>query len=160
VAAIGSWDARRPSRSKAAPGYDYLHVAVDDCSRVAFVQLCPDESGPTAARFLLQAAHFSPFRASTSSAFSPIGPSPIPSPAIFKVAIARLAARHLVTRPYRRQTDGKAERFIRTLLQEWAYARFYRTNAVRQQRLSSWLHFYNPADPIPHSVERLPTQCL
>jgi len=67
----------------------------------------------------------------------------------FKQAIASLAARHLVTRPYRPQTNGKAERFIRTLLQEWAYARFYRTKTVRQQQLAPGFASTITADPTP-----------
>ena len=137
----------RGSRQKEGQGYDYLHIAVDDCSRVAFVQLAPDESGATAARFLLQAATFFAEqgvrieRVLTDRAFA------YTLSTDFRQAIASLRVRHLVTRPYRPQTNGKAERFIRTLLQEWAYARFYPSNAVRQRQLPRWLHFYNHRRP-------------
>lgn len=145
---------------KTGAGYDFLHVAVDDCSRVAFVQLCPDESGPTAARFLLQAASFFAAqgvrieRVLTDRAFA------YTLSRDFRQAITGLQARHLVTRPYRPQTNGKAERFIRTLLQEWAYARFYPNNTVRQRQLPRWLDFYNHRRPHTALAGQTPTSVL
>ena len=150
----------RGSRQQEGRGYDYLHVAVDDCSRVAFVQVAADESGPTAARFLLQAASFFAAqgvqieRVLTDRAFA------YTLSRDFREAIARLQARHLVTRPYRPQTNGKAERFIRTLLQEWAYARFYPSNAIRQQQLPRWLRFYNHRRPHTALAGQAPTSVL
>lgn len=145
---------------KTGTGYDYLHVAVDDCSRVAFVQLRPDESGPTAARFLLDAATFFAEqgvrveRVLTDRAFA------YTRARDFRQAMAELQARHLVTQPYRPQTNGKAERFIRTLLQEWAYARFYPNNAVRQHQLPRWLRFYNRRRPHTGLGGQTPTSVL
>ena len=63
------------------------------------------------------------------------------------LALEQIQARHLVTRPYRPQTNGKAERFIQTLLQEWAYARLYSSNAGRLRQLPRWLQFYNRRRP-------------
>ncbi|HVS06108.1 MAG TPA: IS481 family transposase, partial [Candidatus Dormibacteraeota bacterium] len=150
----------RGSRQKEGRGYDYLHVAVDDCSRVAFVQLAADETGPTAARFLLQAASFFAEqgvrieRVLTDRAFA------YTVSGEFREAITRLQARHLVTRPYRPQTNGKAERFIRTLLQEWAYARFYGSNQERQRQLPRWVRFYNRYRPHTALGGQAPTSVL
>jgi transposase InsO family protein len=135
------------SRKKRGDGYDYLHVAVDDCSRLAFVQVHPDEAGPTAARFLVDAAAFFAShgvrieRVMTDRAFAYTLSRP------FAEALKSMEARHLVTRPYRPQTNGKAERFIQTLLQEWAYARLYSSNDRRLQSLPGWIQFYNRARP-------------
>jgi len=128
-------------------GYDYIHVAVDDASRVAYVDAFPDERGDTAARFLLDAAAFFAQhgvhieRVLTDQAFA------YTQSRSFADAATTLGARHLVTRPYRPQTNGKAERFIRTLIEEWAYARLYTTNAERLAVLPSWIEFYNHRRP-------------
>jgi transposase InsO family protein len=135
------------SRKKRGDGYDYLHVAVDDCSRLAFVQIHRDEAGPTVARFLLDAAAFFAShgvrieRVMTDRAFAYTLSRP------FAEALNSMEARHLVTRPYRPQTNGKAERFIQTLLQEWAYARLYSSNDRRLRSLPGWIEFYNRARP-------------
>jgi transposase InsO family protein len=135
------------SRQKRGDGYDYLHVAVDDCSRLAFVQVRGDESGPTAARFLLDAAAFFAERGvhiqrvMTDRAFAYTLSRP------FAAALDTLGARHLMTRPYRPQTNGKAERFIRTMLEEWAYAHLYPSNALRLRSLPRWIQFYNRRRP-------------
>lgn len=128
-------------------GYEILHVAVDDASRLAFVQLLPDDHGVTAARFLLDAAAFFAEhgihiqRVMTDRAFS------YTISRAFREAIHALPARHKITRPYRPQTNGKAERFIRTLLAEWAYAQLYRSNEERRQALPNWLQYYNHSRP-------------
>jgi len=128
-------------------GYDYIHVAVDDASRVAYVHAFPDERGDTAARFLLDAAAFFAQhgvrieRVLTDQAFA------YTQSRSFADAVTTLGARHLVTRPYHPQTNGKAERFIRTLIEEWAYARLYTTNAERLAVLPSWIKFYNQRRP-------------
>ncbi|HYM49503.1 MAG TPA: IS481 family transposase [Candidatus Limnocylindrales bacterium] len=135
------------SRHKRGDGYDYLHVAVDDCSRLAFVQVHSDETGATAAQFLLDAASFFaeqgvPIqRVMTDRAFAYTLARP------FAAALASLGARHLTTRPYRPQTNGKAERFIRTMLEEWAYAHLYAGNSARLAALPRWIRFYNRRRP-------------
>jgi len=128
-------------------GHDYVHVAVDDASRVAYLEALHDERGDTAARFLLAAAAFFASqgvrieRVLTDRAFAYTNSRAFPQ------AIQALGARHIVTRPYRPQTNGKAERFIKTLLQEWAYARLYRSNEERLHALPGWLEFYNRRRP-------------
>jgi len=128
-------------------GYDYLHVAVDDASRVAYVDVFPDERGQTTARFLLDAAAFFAQHGVrveqllTDRAFS------YTHSKAFAEATSALDIHHLVTRPYRPQTNGKAERFIRTLLEEWAYARLYFANDERLGALQDWVQFYNQRRP-------------
>lgn len=136
----------RAGRPRGA-GYDYLHVAVDDSSRAAFVGVCPDERGETAARFLLEAAAFFASHGVriqeiiTDRAFA------YTHSRDFAEAVSILPARHIVTRPYRPQTNGKAERFIQTMLREWAYSRLYRSNQERLDALPRWLRFYNERRP-------------
>ena len=134
--------AARPNR-KRGPGYEVLHVAVDDASRLAFAQLLPDGRGPTAARFLLAAVAFfaeqgvGVERVMTDRAFC------YTNSRAFRDVIGTLQIRHKITRPYRPQTNGKAERFIQTLLAEWAYVKLYSSNQDRQEALPNWLHHYN-----------------
>ena len=124
-------------------GHDYLHVAVDDHSRVAFVQVHPDEQGPTAARFLLDAAAFfaehgvTIERVMTDRHFSYLRSRD------FSDALAAIGARHTPTRKYRPQTNGKAERFIQTMKREWAYRRLYTSNGARLRARPGWVAFYN-----------------
>jgi transposase InsO family protein len=136
----------RPARLRRI-GYDYLHVAVDDHSRVAFVQVHPDERGPTAARFLLDAAAFFAEhgvrieRVMTDRHLSYMRSRD------FQAAVAAMEARHTPTRKYRPQTNGKAERFIQTLKREWAYKRLYLSNEERLRALPRWIAFYNRRRP-------------
>lgn len=128
-------------------GYEVLHAAVDDASRLAFVQLLPDDRGATAARFLLAAAAFYAEhgiriqRVMTDRAFT------YTAARAFRQAVGTLRVRHKVTRPYHPQTNGKVERFIQTLLAEWAYVRLYRSNEERNRALPKWLRHYNHSRP-------------
>lgn len=127
-------------------GYDYLHVAVDDCTRLAFAELLPSQDGPTCAAFLTRvrawctALGISVERVMTDNAFA------YRSAAVTTVLQA-WGARHLRTRPYRPQTNGKAERFIQTCLRRWAFARPYRTSAHRGRALPAFLDSYNLSRP-------------
>jgi transposase InsO family protein len=122
-------------------GYDYLHVAVDDHSRVAFVEAHRDERGETCAEFL---RHAFAFFADHGVAIERVMTDNAKNYVISKVFQAALGdRRHVVIRPYRPQTNGKAERFNRTLLTEWGYARAYTTNAERLGALTAWLDDYN-----------------
>jgi transposase InsO family protein len=114
---------------------------------VTYLQVLPDERGDTAARFLLAAASFFAGHGVriegvlTDRAFAYTHSRAFPE------AIQALGACHKVTRPYRPQTNGKAERFIQTLLQEWAYARLYLSNQERLHALPAWLEFHNRRRP-------------
>jgi transposase InsO family protein len=135
------------TRTKPKTGHDYLHVAVDDHSRVAFVQVHPDELGTTTARFLLDAAaHFAELGVKIERVMTDRHLSYTHS-RDFKTAIEVIGARHITTRRYRPQTNGKAERFIQSMLREWAYRRLYVSNGARLRALESWVDFYNRRRP-------------
>ena len=122
-------------------GWDYLHVAVDDHSRFAFVQVHGDERGETCARFLGDAIAFFADRGVTIERVMTDNAKNYTISRAFQAALG--SARHLRTRPFRPQTNGKAERFNRTMLTEWAYARIYTTNNERLDALGPWLNDYN-----------------
>ncbi len=132
---------RAGSHATQNTGFDYLHVAVDDHSRFAYVEVHADEKGETCAGFIER----------TRDAFGDLGvrvervmtdnARNYSTAKVFARALG--AIRHLRTRPYRPQTNGKAERFNRTLLEEWAYDRPYATNAERLAALETFLVDYN-----------------
>jgi transposase InsO family protein len=129
-------------------GYEYLHVAVDDYSRLAFAQLHPDERGATCARFLRDAAaYFARHGIGTIARVLTDNARAYTVSHAFQAALQDLGARHKRTRPYRPQTNGKAERFIQTALTEWAYRRLYPTNQQRHATLHRWLRAYNHHRP-------------
>jgi transposase InsO family protein len=127
--------------------YDYVHSAVDDRSRVAFSQVLPDESAPTAALFLLEAASFFADHGVTIQRVLTDNAKAYTESVLFTETAAGLGIRLKRTRPYRPQTNGKVERFNRTLLEEWAYARLYRSNEERRRAFIRWLRFYNHRRP-------------
>jgi transposase InsO family protein len=123
-------------------GYSYLHNAVDDHSRLAYVEILPDEQGPTAAAFWNRArAYFTGVGFPVSRVLTDNGACY--RSRLFTTAVTAGGAAHKRTRPYRPQTNGKVERFNRTLLEEWAYIRPYSTDADRRAALPQWLHHYN-----------------
>lgn len=128
------------------PGYEYIHVAVDDASRLAFVQVHGDERDRTAAGFLEDADRFFASHGIELQRVMTDRGACYRSRR-FATVLRELGARHKFTRPYRPQTNGKAERFIRTLLDEWAYARLYPSNEERIQALATWVDFYNARRP-------------
>ncbi len=139
--------AHRITHRQAPRGHDFLHVAIDDASRVAFVQVLADQRGESCASFLLAAAEFFAERGvHIERVLTDRAMNYVLSPR-FRAAVTQLGARHKVTRPYRPQTNGKAERFIRTMLHEWAYAKLYPTNTDRLEALAGWLQFYNSERP-------------
>ena len=127
-------------------GWEVLHVAVDDASRVAYAELRPDETARSAAAFLEAAvAWYAALgvrveRVMTDNAWAYRSHA-------YRDALAALGARHLRTRPYTPRTNGKAERFIQTCLREWAYAAAYPTSAHRALALPGFLAYYNTARP-------------
>jgi transposase InsO family protein len=122
-------------------GWECVHIAVDDYSRLAYAEVLPDEKAATAARFLIRACRFfrrygiSVERVITDNGSAYVG-------VVHAVACRRLGIKHLRTRAYRPQTNGKAERFIRTLLAGWAYGAIYRSSHERTAALDGWLYHY------------------
>ena len=123
-------------------GWEYVHVAIDDCTRLAYAEVLPDEKASTAISFLRRAIafyrrhgiHVEQLLTDNGSAYRST---------IHALACKTLGIRHLRTRPYRPQTNGKAERFIRTMLGGWAYGAIYRNSTDRTAALDGWLHHYN-----------------
>ena len=129
-------------RVHAKAGWEYVHVAVDDYSRLAYAEVLPDEKAATAVGFLRRAvAFYLRYGIHVEAVLSDNGPAYIS----IKHALAcrRLRLKHLRTRPYRPQTNGKAERFIRTMLAGWAYAAVYGSSQERTHALDGWLWHYN-----------------
>jgi len=124
-------------------GYDYLHVAVDDMSRVAYVGVFGDERGATCARFVLDAAASFASRGVRIERVLTDNARNYTVSRAFAGALAEIGARHKVTRPFRPQTNGKAERFNQTLLREWAFVRRYNTNDARLAALPAFVEDYN-----------------
>jgi transposase InsO family protein len=123
-------------------GWEFLHVAIDDHSRLAYAELLADEQGTTAAGFLARAvAWFAAHRITIERVLTDNGGCYQSLP--FATTALALGIGQRFTRPYRPQTNGKAERFIRTLLTEWAYARAYGHSNARRAALAPYLTFYN-----------------
>ena len=135
-----------PHHGRSNAGYEHLEVFVDDASRLAVVVPVADERGVSAARALeTAAAEFATAGIRIERVLTDNGASYRSRD--FGAAVAALGARHKRTRPFRPQTNGKAERFIQTLLHEWAYVRPYRSNAARLAALPRWVAFYNQGRP-------------
>jgi transposase InsO family protein len=132
-------------------GWEYVHVAIDDASRIAFARIMPDESKQSAIVFLETALrYFRSLAIEPQALMSDNGACYISK--LFAKTRQSLGLRHLFTRPYTPRTNGKAERFIQTSLREWAYARTYQHSSVRAAHLPSFLHHYNWHRP--HSALR------
>jgi transposase InsO family protein len=135
----------RRQRGRGA-GWEVVHVAVDDASRLAYAEVLANERSPTAAAFLRRlVTWYSSHGVKVSGIMTDNGPCYVANR--FASACRRLGLRHLRTRPYRPCTNGKAERFIQTLLRGWAYQRPYPTSAQRTQRLPKFLSYYNHRRP-------------
>jgi transposase InsO family protein len=123
-------------------GWEFVHVAIDDCTRLTYAEVLAGEDGVTTAAFLTRAlAWFTALGIRVRALLTDNGKCYTSHAVAAVTTAARL--RHRRTRPYRPQTNGKAERVIRTLLHEWAYAQAYRRSAYRTSALARYLRFYN-----------------
>lgn len=133
---------RRGQSNTRGVGWEYVHVCIDDHSRVAFAKIMPDEKKRSAIAFLKAAlAYYASLGIKVERVMTDNG-SCFRSFA-FRRACKRLRLRHIRTKPYTPKTNGKAERFIQTSLREWAYAMAYENSRQRKHRLPAWLHQYN-----------------
>ncbi len=138
--------------SSRGAGWEFVHVCIDDASRLAFAQIMPDERHQSAVLFLQRAlAYFASLGIKAQRLMSDNGSCYRSHH--FRSACRRFGLRHLFTRPYTPRTNGKAERFIQTSLREWAYAAIYSHSAHRAAHLQPWLHRYNWHRP--HSALQL-----
>ena len=126
--------------SASGAGWEYVHVAIDDHSRIAFSALHPDEKAESTVAFLHQALAY---YARLGIQFRAILTDNGPAYRALAVACRMLGLKHRFTRPYTPRTNGKAERFIQTALREWAYLRSCQDSNERSQEFRSWLHQYN-----------------
>jgi transposase InsO family protein len=127
-------------------GWEYVHIAIDDATRLAYVEVLTDEKAVTAVGFLRRAIkHFSSYGITVEALITDNGSAYRST--VHAIACRALGIRHLRTRPYRPQTNGKAERFIRTLLGGWAYGAIYRDSTERTAALGGWIDFYNRRRP-------------
>jgi transposase InsO family protein len=140
-------------------GWEFVHVAIDDASRMAYAEVLPNERSPSSTAFLRRSvAWFQSRGVSVQAVMSDNGACYVSHR--FKATCQKLHLRHLRTRPYRPRTNGKAERFIQTLLREWAYKRPYSTSIQRTDRLSRYLNHYNLRRPHAALSKRTPAQRL
>ena len=123
-------------------GWECVHVCVDDATRLAYVEVLPDEKATTAIGFLRRAISFYRSHGIAVERLMTDNGSAYVSTA-HALACRALQIKHIRTRPYRPQTNGKAERFIRTMLREWAYAAVYGSSTDRAAALSGWIERYN-----------------
>ena len=150
---------RVEGKRRGATGWEYVHVLVDDHSRLAYVEVLPDERGPTAAAFLRRAVAWLAERGVTVRRVMTDNGSCYRS-RLHARTCRELGLKHLRTRPYRPRTNGKAERFIRTMLEEWAYGRTYGSSRERTQQLPAWLTHYNYRRPHGSLGHRAPATRL
>jgi transposase InsO family protein len=133
---------RRSHRKSARVGWEYVHVCIDDASRIAFTQIYPNEQGPTVTAFLHAAIrYYEGLGVQVSQVMTDNGGGY--RSGAFAAACKTLGLKHIRTRPYTPRTNGKAERFIQTALREWAYAQLYPTSEQRAEALPAWTHRYN-----------------
>ncbi len=141
-------------------GWEYLHVAIDDATRLAFAEVLPDETAESCIGFLRRAFAFFARHGieRIERVMSDNGAAYISH--AFAAALAQLGALHLRTRPYTPRTNGKAERLIQTLMRQWAYARSYDTSIERAAALQPYLRWYNRQRPHGSLDGRTPLRTL
>jgi transposase InsO family protein len=132
-------------RSRGA-GWEFVHICIDDATRLAYVELLPDEKAATCVGFLKRALRVYRAHGVKVERLMTDNGNPYRS-TVHAIACRALGIRHIRPRPYRPQTNGKAERFIRTLLAGWAYGAIYRHSRERNAALAAWVAFYNRRRP-------------
>jgi transposase InsO family protein len=131
-----------PRGRRQGAGWEFVHVCIDDASRIAFTMIMPDEKAVSAVAFLEAAiAYYQSLGITVARVMTDNGPCY--KAFDFRGACKSLGLKHIRTKPYTPKTNGKAERFIQTALREWAYARAYNTSQERAQHLQPWTHRYN-----------------
>jgi transposase InsO family protein len=143
---LGRQSAGGHHRRRFEQGWEFVHIAIDDCTRLAYVEVLDDEKATTAIAFLHRAIAFYRRHGIAVERLITDNGSGYRS-TVHAIACRTLGIRHLRTRPYRPQTNGKAERFIRTLLGGWAYGALYRNSTERTAALDGWLAYYNHHRP-------------
>lgn len=136
----------RTQGSSRGAGWDFVHVAVDDATRLAYVEVLPDERKNTTTGFLLRALRWFRDQGIRTERVMTDNGSAYRSRRFAK-ALRLLRIRHIFTRPYTPKTNGKAERFIQTLLREWAYGLAHPSSAARNAHLPRWLDWFNRSRP-------------
>jgi transposase InsO family protein len=147
------------SRNSRGIGWECVHVAVDDRTRLAYVEVLPDERGLTARDFLQRALRWFTRQGIRVERVMSDNGSCYRS-RHFRHACAQAGIKHRTTRAYRPQTNGKAERFIQTLIRGWAYARAYQSSLHRAAALPAWLRYYNSERPHRALGDQPPLACL
>jgi transposase InsO family protein len=142
----GQAKTHRGGKAVRLAGWEFVHVAIDDHSRLAYAEVLADEKGLTAVAFLNRALEFFAGHGVSVQRVMTDNGSPYVSH-VHAAACRELQLKHLRTRPYRPRTNGKAERFIQTLQGEWAYGRTFQTSAERTAALKPWLTHYNFTRP-------------
>jgi transposase InsO family protein len=132
----------RQNAGHGTAGWEFVHIAIDDATRLAYAEVLGDEKATTAVGFLRRALAFYRTHGISVEAVMTDNGSCYRS-TIHALACRGLGLKHLKTKPYRPQTNGKAERFIRTMLDGWAYAALYRDSGERTAALPGWLSYYN-----------------
>ena len=134
------------ARQSDGAGWEFVHVAIDDYSRLAYAEILPNERGATCAAFTRRACEWFARQGIAIKALLTDNGTGYRSHR-FRKACQRLGLRHHRTRPYTPRTNGKAERFIQSMLREWAYFRLYRSSTSRANQFSRWLRYYNQERP-------------
>jgi transposase InsO family protein len=149
---------QRGVRNRGA-GWEFVHVAVDDCTRLAYVEVLADERGPTTVGFYDRAlAWFARHGVTVERIMSDNGPNYRSK--VVAAFCAEREIRQVFTRPYRPRTNGKAERFIQTMLRAWAYAATYPSSTHRRRALAGWIGYYNHQRPHSALGHRTPASRL
>jgi transposase InsO family protein len=147
------------ARGYGVAGWEFVHICIDDATRLAYVEVLGDEKATTCIGFLKRALRFYAAHGVTVERLMTDNGSAYRS-TMHAIACRTLRIKHIRTKPYRPRTNGKAERFIRTLLSGWAYGAIYRNSSEREAALSGWLDFYNRRRPHGSLGHQAPTERL